>query len=91
MSQDQLIDAVSLSTVCAPGIFDGKDCLELGLPILGAPAMLLWERLGIQFNNCSVPDRSLDFLPLSLPDVFPIDIHSFGTFPFPDSLLGSNT
>jgi hypothetical protein len=52
--------------------------------------MVLRERLGIQFNNCSVPDRSLDFLPLSPPDVFPIDIHSSDTFPFPDPLLGSN-
>jgi hypothetical protein len=31
MSQDRLIDAVSLSTVCEPEVFDGKDCFELGL------------------------------------------------------------
>jgi hypothetical protein len=36
MSQDQLIDAVPLSTICEPGVFDGKDCFELGLQILGA-------------------------------------------------------
>jgi hypothetical protein len=52
--------------------------------------VLFRERLRTQFSNCFVPDRSLDFLPLSPPDVFPIDIHSFNTFPFPDSWLGSN-
>jgi hypothetical protein len=31
MSEDRLIDAVSLSTVCEPDVFDGKDCFELGL------------------------------------------------------------
>jgi hypothetical protein len=36
MSQDRFIDAVSLSTVCEPDVFDGKDCFELGLQILGA-------------------------------------------------------
>jgi hypothetical protein len=36
MSQDCLIDAVSLSTVCGTDVFDGKDCFELGLQILGA-------------------------------------------------------
>jgi hypothetical protein len=36
MSQDRLIDAVSLSTICEPDVFDGKDCFELGLHILGA-------------------------------------------------------
>jgi hypothetical protein len=36
MSQDRLIDAVSLSIVCEPDVFDGKDCFELGLQILGA-------------------------------------------------------
>jgi hypothetical protein len=35
ISQDRLIDAVSLSTVCAPGVFDDKDCFELALQILG--------------------------------------------------------
>jgi hypothetical protein len=29
MSQDRLVDAVSLSTVCEPDVFDGKDCFEL--------------------------------------------------------------
>jgi hypothetical protein len=36
MSQDRLIDAVSLSTVCEPDFFLGKDCFEIGLQILGA-------------------------------------------------------
>jgi hypothetical protein len=52
--------------------------------------MLLRECLGTQFNNYSVPDRSPDFLPLSPPEMFPIEIHSSGTFPFQDP-LGSNT
>jgi hypothetical protein len=52
--------------------------------------MLLRERLGTQFNNRPVPDRSLDFLLLSSPDLFLTGIHSFDTFPFPDPLLGSN-
>jgi hypothetical protein len=34
MSQDRLIDAGSLSTVCEADAFDGKDCFELGLQIL---------------------------------------------------------
>jgi hypothetical protein len=33
MSQDRGIDAISLSTVCQPDVFDSKDCFELGLQI----------------------------------------------------------
>jgi hypothetical protein len=47
--------------------------------------MFLRERFGTQFNNCSVPDRSLDFLPLSLPDMVPTDTHSSDIFSFPRS------
>jgi hypothetical protein len=36
LSQDRLIDAVSLSTGCEPDEFDGKDCFELGLQIFEA-------------------------------------------------------
>jgi hypothetical protein len=36
MSQDRLIDVVSLSIVCEPDGFDGKDCFKLGLQILRA-------------------------------------------------------
>jgi hypothetical protein len=36
MCQDRLINAVSLSTVCEPDVFDGKHCFELSLQILGA-------------------------------------------------------
>jgi hypothetical protein len=36
MSQDRLIDVVSLSTACEPDVFDGKYCFELGLQIFGA-------------------------------------------------------
>jgi hypothetical protein len=31
ISQDRLIDAVSLLPVCEPYVFDGKDCFDLGL------------------------------------------------------------
>jgi hypothetical protein len=52
--------------------------------------MLLQERFGTQFNNSSVPNKPPDCLPLSLPDVFPIDIYSSDIFPFPDPRLESN-
>jgi hypothetical protein len=52
--------------------------------------MLLRERGGTQFNNCSFSDRPLDRLPFSPPYAFPIDIHSSETFSFPDPLLGSS-
>jgi hypothetical protein len=35
VSQDGLIDAILLSTVCEPEVFDGKNYFELGLQILG--------------------------------------------------------
>jgi hypothetical protein len=34
MSRGRIIDAASLSTVCEPGVFDGKVCSELALQIL---------------------------------------------------------
>jgi hypothetical protein len=36
MSQDRLINTVTLSTVCEPDVFDGKDRFGLGLQISGA-------------------------------------------------------
>jgi hypothetical protein len=89
MSHNRFIDAVSLSAVCEPDAFDGKDCFDLGLHILGAlrGASLGTFRDTIQQLFCF---RSLDFRPLSPLDVFPIDIHSSDTFPFPDPLLGPN-
>jgi hypothetical protein len=36
MSQHRLINAVSLSTVCEPDVFDSKNYFERGLQILGA-------------------------------------------------------
>jgi hypothetical protein len=36
MYQDRITDVISLSTVCEPDSFDGKDCFELGLQILEA-------------------------------------------------------
>jgi hypothetical protein len=55
MSQDRLIDAVSLSTVCGPDVFNGKDCFELGLQISGALRDASSGRLGdtIQQLFCS--------------------------------------
>jgi hypothetical protein len=90
MSQDRLIDAALLSTVCEPDFFDGKDCFELGLEIIMAFHDASSGTLRDTIQNCSVPDRSLDFLPFSPPDMFSIDSHSFDTFPFPNPLLGSN-
>jgi hypothetical protein len=43
MSQDWLTDAGSLSTVCEPDVFDGKNCFKLGLQRLGYSVMLLWD------------------------------------------------
>jgi hypothetical protein len=90
MSQDRPINAVSLSTVCEPDVLDAKDCLELALQIFGHYVMLLCGCLETQLNNYSVLDRSLGFLPISPPDVFPVDTHSSDTFQFPDPLHGSN-
>jgi hypothetical protein len=55
MSQNRLIDGVSLSTVCEPDAFDGKDCFELGLQILRTPcdAALRTLRDTIQQLFCS--------------------------------------
>jgi hypothetical protein len=55
MSQDRLINAVALSTVCEPDVFDSKDCFELDVQILGAlgdasPGMLRYK---IQQLFCS--------------------------------------
>jgi hypothetical protein len=90
MSQDRFINAVSLSTGCEPDVFDGKDCFELGLQILGAfrDASSGALRYAIQQLFCS--RQITRFSDPSPPDVFPIDIHSSDTFPFPDPLLGPN-
>jgi hypothetical protein len=90
ISQDRLIDAVSLSTVCEPDVFDGKDCLELGLQILGALGDASSGTLKgiIQQLLCSRQITRFS-TPFSLRRVS-VDIHSSDTFPFPDPLLGSN-
>jgi hypothetical protein len=46
MSQDRLIDAVSLSTVCEPDVFDSKDCFGRVRPTaeLGPPGRLLQKQ-----------------------------------------------
>jgi hypothetical protein len=90
ISQDLLIDAVSLSTGCEPDVFDGKECFELGLQILGAlrgaSSGTLRETIQQLFCSRQITRFST---PLS-PDIFPTDIHSSDTFTFPDPLLGSN-
>jgi hypothetical protein len=90
-SQDRLIDAVSLSTVCRPNVFDSQDCFELGLQILGASRDASSGTLRDTIQQLFCSRQTTRFSTLSFPDVFPIDIHSFNTFPFPDPLLGSNT
>jgi hypothetical protein len=77
MSQNGSIDAVSLSTVCEPDVFDGKDCVELALQILGAQrdasSRMLRDttkqlfcfrqitRFSTAFSSRCVPDRPLFF------------------------------
>jgi hypothetical protein len=90
MSQDQLVDAISLSITCETDVFDGKDCFELGLQIF---RVLHNDSSGtlrdtIQQLFCSRQITRLS--TISPPDVFPIDILSSDTHPFPDPLLGSN-
>jgi hypothetical protein len=87
MAQNRPIDAGWLSTVCEPDVPDGNDCFELALQMLGALYDAPSGCSETQLNNCSVSDRSLGFLPLSHPDVFPIGLYSSYTFPFPDPLL----
>jgi hypothetical protein len=80
MSQNRLIDAVLLFTVCEPDVLDRKDCFELALQILGA----LWDassgmfrdtieqlfcfreitRFSTAFSSRCVPHRPLFFLHL---------------------------
>jgi hypothetical protein len=78
MSQNWLIDTVSLSTVCEPDVLDGKDCFELALQILEALCdassgmsrdtieQLFCFRQITRFSDAFsfryVPDRSLFFL-----------------------------
>jgi hypothetical protein len=90
MSQDRLINAVSLSTVCEPDFFIAEIASKWACRYSGHSVILLREDLGTQLNNCSLSGRSLDCLPLSPLYLFPIDIHSSDAFPFPDPLLGSN-
>jgi hypothetical protein len=90
MSQNRPIDAESLSSVCKPDVLDSIDCFDLALQILGALRDASSGCLETQLNDCSVSGRSLGFLLSSHPDVFPIDLYSSYTFPFPDPLLGSN-
>jgi hypothetical protein len=76
MSQDWLINAVSLSTVCEPGVFDGKDCFELGLQISevlrGASSGMLRDTIQQLFSSRQITRLST---PFSFRPVF--DQHSF--------------
>jgi hypothetical protein len=87
MSQNGPIDAVSLCTVCRPDVLDGIDCFELALQILGAQRDASSGRLRDTVEQFSVSDSSLGFLPPFHSDLFPIDLYSLYTFPFPDPLL----
>jgi hypothetical protein len=80
MSQNRSIDAISLSTLCEPGVLDGKDCFELALQILGAlhdaSSGMLRDaikqlfcfrqitRFSTAFSSRCVPDRPFFFLHL---------------------------
>jgi hypothetical protein len=90
MSQDRLIDAVSLSTACEPDVSDGKDCFELGLQVSGAlhgasPGTLS-DTIQQLFCSRQIARFSTPFSSRRVP----IDIHSSDTFPFPDARFGSN-
>jgi hypothetical protein len=77
MLQDRLIDAVSLSTVRKPDVFDGKDCFKLALQISwavrDASSGMLSDtiqqlfcsrqvtRFSIAFSSRRVSDRHLFF------------------------------
>jgi hypothetical protein len=65
MSQDQIIDAVSLSTVCEPDVVDGKDCFELGLQIFGgirdASSGALRDTIQQLFRPRQIPRLSAPF------------------------------
>jgi hypothetical protein len=76
MSQDWLIDAASLSTVCEPDLFDGKDYFQLGLHILGAllDAFLGTPRNIIQQLFCS---RQITRLSTPVSSRRVSDRHSF--------------
>jgi hypothetical protein len=67
MSQDRLIDAASLSTVCEPDVFDGKDCFELGLQILGtlrdASSGMLRDKIQQLFCSRQITRLSTPFSP----------------------------
>jgi hypothetical protein len=90
MSQDRLIDAVSLSTVCKSNVFDDKNWFALGLHILWAlrDASSGALRDTIQQLFCSRQITRLSILSPS--DVVLIDLHYSDTFPFPDPVPGSN-
>jgi hypothetical protein len=78
VSQNPLMDAVSLSNICEPDVLDGKDCFELALQVLGAlrdaSSGMLRDtieqlfcfrqitRFSAAFSSRCVPDRSLFFL-----------------------------
>jgi hypothetical protein len=78
MSQDRLIDVVSLSIVCEPDVLDVKDCFELALQILGAlrdaSSGMLRDtieqlfcfrqitRCSTAFSSRCIPDRPVFFL-----------------------------
>jgi hypothetical protein len=90
MSQDRLIDAVSLPTVCEPDVFDDKDCFELGLQILGTLRDASSGTLRNITQQLFYSGQIIRFSTPFSPDVFPIGIHSSDAFPFPDPLLGLN-
>jgi hypothetical protein len=76
ISRDRLIDAVSLSPVCEPNVFDGKNCFGLGLQILGSLPGGSSGTLRNTLQQLFCSRQIARFSTLSPPDVFPIDIHS---------------
>jgi hypothetical protein len=90
ISQDRLVDTVSLSTVCEPDVFDGKDCFELSLHILGALRDASSGTLRDTVQPLFYARQITRFPTLFSSSTSPIHIHSSDTFLFPDPLFGSN-
>jgi hypothetical protein len=84
ISQDPLIDAVSLSAVCEPDVFDGNDGVELGLHTLGALRDASSGTLRDTVQQLFFPRQITRFSTAFPSDIFPIDIHFSDTLPFPD-------
>jgi hypothetical protein len=89
ISQDWLINAILLSTVCEPDVFAGKNYSELGLQRLGSLCDGSSGTLRNTIQQLFCSRQIVRFSP-SFSSIGVSDRHSSDTFPFQDPLLGSN-